>query len=467
VRVDFEAVNEHLEGSDAVYVVVEASQSDAFKQPENLALIEELQLWLEEQPNIGGTTSIVDYVKLIHRGYMGDTDELVIPASRKLVAQLMFFGSNDEMESFVDSRWQMVSVLVRSRAIDSADVTELVDRIEAHLATLPGHLTGRVTGNGVLINKTSDVIALGQAVSLALAFVVIYAVLCLLFTSFRVGFLALVPNMLPVLVYFGTLGLTGVTLNTTTGLVACLVLGIAVDDTIHFLARFNSAAKRLGDVAKGVVEALVTVGRPVTYTSIALCIGFLAIATSTLQNQKEFGYLAAFTLGVAWLTDVIFTPALAVRMRVVTLWDMLTLDLGEDPHRTIPLLEGLTLRQARIAALMTRVQEYVAGSTLWKVDDPGDWMYVVVHGELVAIVPGKNGVERLPLRRGDVVGEIGLFHGARSADVEVTQDCMLMRLTQENLAHLQKRYPRIGAQIYRNLNHVLADRMARSTARAR
>ncbi len=109
----------------------------------------------------------------------------------------------------------------------------------------------------------------------------------------------------------------------------------------------------------------------------------------------------------------------------------------------------------------------MAGSTLWKVDDPGDWMYVVVRGELVAIVPAKNGVERLPLRRGDVVGEIGLFHGARSADVEVTQDCMLMRLTQENLAHLQKRYPRIGAQIYRNLNHVLADRMARSTARAR
>jgi hypothetical protein len=282
-----------------------------------------------------------------------------------------------------------------------------------------------------------------------------------------VGLLALIPNMLPVLVYFGTLGLTGVTLNTTTGLVACLVLGIAVDDTIHFLARFNSAAKRLGDEAKGVVEALVTVGRPVTYTSIALCLGFLGIATSTLQNQKEFGYLAAFTLGVAWLVDVVFTPALAVRMRVVTLWDVLTLDLGENPHQTIPLLAGLSLRQARITALMTRVQSYEAGTLLWKAESPGDSMYVVVHGELTAVVPGKHGVERLPLRRGDVVGEIGLFHGARSADVEVAQDCMLLRFTQENLAYLQKRYPRIGAQIYRNISHVLADRMALSTARAR
>ncbi|MBW2267351.1 MAG: MMPL family transporter [Deltaproteobacteria bacterium] len=467
VRVDFEAVNDNLEGSDAVYVVLEAPYRDAFKEPENLASVEHLQLWLEEQPNIGGTTSVVDYVKLIHRGFMGDTDELVIPESKELVAQLMFFGGNDEMESFVDSRWQTVSILARSRAIDSADVTELVDRIEAYLVRLPDHLKGRVTGNNVLINQTSDQVALGQAVSLALAFIAIYAVLCLLFTSFRVGLLALVPNMLPVLVYFGALGWTGVTLNTTTGLVACLVLGIAVDDTIHFLARFNSAAKRLGSEAKGVVEALLTVGRPVTYTSLALCLGFLAIATSTLQNQKEFGYLAAFTLGVAWLADVLFTPALAARMRVVTLWDLLTLDLGENPLDTIPLLEGLTLRQARITALMTRMQEHAAGEMLWKAADPGDSMYVVVQGELTAIVPGKHGADRVPLRRGDVVGEIGLFHGERSADVEVTQDCMLMRLTQENLARLQKRYPRIGAQVYRNISHVLADRMARSTARVR
>ncbi len=467
VRVDFEAVNANLEGSDAVYVVLEADYSDAFKEPVNLRIIEELQGWLEEQPKVGGTTSVADYVKLIHRGFSGEDAPLEIPDSKELVTQLMFFGANDEMESFVDSRWQTVSILTRSRAIDSADVTSLVAAIEAHLTTLPEHLRGRVTGNSVLINQTSDDIALGQSQSLSLAFVVIYGVLCLLFTSFRVGLLALIPNVLPVLVYFGTLGWTGVTLNTTTGLVACLVLGIAVDDTIHFLARFNSAAKRLGEEARGVVEALVTVGRPVTYTTAALCLGFLAISTSTLQNQREFGLLAAFTLGVAWLSDVIFTPALAARMRVVTLWDIVSLDLGEDPTRTIPLLSGLTQRQARIAALMTSLEDHAAGEKLWNAGDPGDAMYVVVHGKLAALVPAGGGVERVPLGRGDVVGEIGLFHGARSADVEVDEECTLMRLTQSNLSRLQRRYPRIGAKLYRNISQVLADRMVRTTARAR
>lgn len=467
VRVDFEAVNANLEGSDAVYVVLEADYSDAFKEPVNLRVIEELQAWLEAQANVGGTTSVADYVKLIHRGFSGEDAPLLIPESKELVTQLMFFGANDEMESFVDSRWQTVSILTRSRAIDSADVTALVATIEERLATLPEHLSGRVTGNSVLINQTSDEIALGQSQSLSLAFLVIYGVLCLLFTSFRVGLLALIPNMLPVLVYFGTLGWTGVTLNTTTGLVACLVLGIAVDDTIHFLARFNSAAKQYGDEARGVVEALVTVGRPVTYTTAALCLGFLAISTSTLQNQREFGLLAAFTLGVAWLSDVIFTPALAARMRVVTLWDIVSLDLGDAPHQTIPLLGGLSQRQARIAALMTSLEDHETGTKLWNAGDAGDAMYVVVHGRLAALVPSKTGYERVALERGDVVGEIGLFHGARSVDVEVEEECTLMRLTEENLARLQRRYPRIGAKLYRNISAVLAERMVRTTERAR
>ena len=343
VRRHFEAINAHLEGSDALYVVLSADYRDAFKEPVNLRIVEDLQRWLEAQPEIGGTTSLVDYLALINRGFHDDDPAyLAIPESRRLAAQLLLFGANDELESFVDSRYQTVSIVARSKAIDSGDVTALVRRIESRLEEIPAHLEARVTGNSVLINKTSDEIALGQSASLALAFLMIYAILCLLFMSFRVGLLALIPNALPVLVYFGTLGITGVTLNTTTGLVACLVLGIAVDDTIHFLARFNTSAKRLADETKGIREALWMVGRPVTYTSLALCLGFLAMTTSELQNQREFGALAAFTLGFAWLVDVVFTPALAARMRVVTLWEVLSLDLGDDPQRSIPLFQGLS-----------------------------------------------------------------------------------------------------------------------------
>lgn len=468
VRRHFEAINENVEGSDALFVVLSTDYRDAFKEPVNLRTVQDLQRWLVDQDEIGGSTSIVDYVMLINRGFHDDDPaKLVIPDSKALITQLMFFGANDEVENFVDSRWQTVSIVVRSRAIDSSDVTALVSRIEEQLERLPGHIQGRVTGNSVLINKTSDDIAMGQALSLGLAFIIIYAMLCLLFMSFRVGLLALIPNVLPVLVYFGTLGITGVTLNTTTGLVACLVLGIAVDDTIHFLARFNTAAKASADETQGVREALETVGRPVTYTTAALCLGFLAISTSDLQNQREFGALAAFTLLVAWLVDVVFTPALAARMRVVTLWDVLTLDLGEAPHQSIPLFRGLSPHQARIAALMTSIRRFPAGYQLFRTGETGDNMFVVIHGELAVAVPARDGPTQVLLGRGEMLGEIGFFHGRRTANVEVTSDCTLLLITQENLARVQRRYPRIGAQIYRNLNQVLAERMALSQARMR
>jgi predicted RND superfamily exporter protein len=457
VRRDIDAVNEHLEGSNVFYVVISSEIRGAFTSPENLHEISRLQEWLDAQPEIGGTTSLADYVRLINRGFHDDDPaHLAIPESQRLTSQLLLFGSNDELESYVDSRHQTIAVRVRSKVHDSGAMAALVQRIEQH------------TGNSVLVARTIDDIAQGQAVSLSVAFVVIFAVLSLLFTSLRVGIFALVPNALPVLVYFGALGWSGVTLNPTTGLVACLVLGIAVDDTIHFMTRFNQAARRLADETEGVAEALRTVGRPVTYTSAALCLGFLVLTTSELRNQAEFGALAAFTLAFAWLIDVTFTPALCARMRIVTLWDVLSLDLGENPQSSIPLFQGLKKTQARIAALMASIRRFPAGHRLFSAGEEGDDMYVVIDGKLAASVVRDGGRVPFPnMERGAVVGEVALFHGKRTADVEALTDVRLLRLTDWDLERIRRRYPRTGAQLYRNLSRILADRVASTTAKVR
>ena len=467
VRRNFDAVNESLEGATVFYVVLRADYANAFTEPVNLLEVQKLQTWLEAQDEIGGTTSLVDYLMLINRGFHDDDPEFLrIPKSQRLSSQLLLVGANDEIWSFTDSRYQTVNVHVRSKASESGELAALVDRIEEHLEALPARIEATVTGYTVLLTRTIDDIAFGQALSLSMAFLVIYAILSLLFTSPRVGLIALLPNLLPVVVYFGVLGLTGVTLNATTGLVACLVLGIAVDDTIHYLARFNVEAKRWADEAKGVVEALRTVGRPITYTTVALCLGFLVLTTASLRNLVEFGALASFTLFVAWLMDVTFTPALAARMGIVTLWEVLTLDLGEDPHKSIPLFHGLSKTQARIVVLMTSLRSYPKGHRLFHLGEKGNDMFVVIDGRLVASVPGEKGSIRLTEhRRGDVVGEVGVFQGKRSADVVALTELTLVRLTSENLERIKRRHPRIGAQLYQNLSRILADRLTALTTR--
>jgi len=468
VRRDFNDINNHLEGANSLNVVLSTSVVEGFKLPENLRSLDELQDWLESQHDVGGSTSFADYIKAIHKGIQdGDPEFYEIPESKELVSQLLVIGANDELYQHVDSDFQTVNITVRTTAMDSIDVNDLVARVEARLEELPHHIRGRVTGNTVLISRTMDDIAIGQATSLGTAFIIIYLILVLLFTSFRAGLIALIPNALPVLVYFGILGWSGIQLNASTGLVACIILGIAVDDTIHLPAHFNRAAKEFADEDRGVVEAIRRVGKPVTFTTAALCLGFLCLSLGVMQPQVEFGYLAAVTLLVAWLVDLTFTPALAANMKIVTMWDVLTLDLGEDPQRSIPLFNGLSTTQARITALLAQIVEYPDGYQVIKQGTEGHKMYVVIDGELKATVYREDREVLLRTHsRGDVVGEVALFHGTRTADVTATSNVRLLRITEDDFESIQRRHPRIGAQLYANLNKVLADRMAELTTRA-
>jgi len=467
IRQSVEAVNAHLGASGQLQVVLETDYADAFKEPANLAVIEDFQNWIVGQPEVSGSTSIVDYVKLIYRGFNGnDAAYYRIPESKRLVTQLLFFGSNDDVAGFVNSQYQIANIRVRTTALDSANLSTLVHRIEARLAELPARLHGRVTGNLVLLAKTNDEIAYGQAVSVGSAFLSIFGIMALQFMSFRVGFIAMIPNVLPVLFYFGILGWSGITLNVTTGLVASIVLGIAVDDTIHFLGHFNVAAKRTASEKEGVRHALMHVGRPVSYATAALCLGFLALSFSSLRQQAEFGVLASVTLFLGWCCDLTFTPAIASRIRIVSLWDVLTLDLGENPQLAIPLFNGMSKAQARIVALMTQIVQAKAGQRLIQMGDKGDGMYVVIEGRLRSSVESEGRSVLLNSHgRGDVLGEVGLFRGERTANVDCETDVRLLRLDQANLARLRRRYPRTSAHLFRNLSGVLAQRLAAVTAR--
>ena len=467
VRQAFGIVNEKLGGANPLYIVVEGGHPNTFKEPENLHQLRELQDWLEAQPEIGGTTSVADYLMLVNQAFNDNNPDFHrIPGNRALITQLLFLSANEELDRIVDSRYQTTNIIVRSSAIRSEDMSELIARINDRLAALPGQLTATVTGNPVLINETLNDIVVGQARSVGLALVIVYGILSLMFMSLRIGFIALIPNVLPVMVYFGSLGFFGISLNPSTSLIAPMVLGIAIDDTIHYFSRFNREVRRLADDRKATIAALKAVGRPVTYTTIGLCLGFLVLTSSELSMQVQVGIMAAWALAVAWLCDFLLTPALCASVRITTLWDVLTLDLGENPQESIPLLHGLRKSQARIVAIMSRVVEVPAGQRIITDGETGRELYVVIDGKLRTTITGEHGpVELATHTRGEVVGEAGLFFETRTANVDTVEDSRLLRITQENLDRLSRRYPYIATKVFRNLNKVLATRLFTTTHR--
>ncbi|MEN8801157.1 MAG: efflux RND transporter permease subunit [Thiogranum sp.] len=467
VRRAYEEANAQLGGANLFYIVIDTGHRDAVKEPVNLKAIKELQLWLAAQTEIGGSLSIVDYLQLLNRAFHDNKPEYhLIPDTRKEIGQLLFFGASDEVEKLVDSRYQLANVVVRSKAVDSGDLAALVEKVNDRLAHFPQHLSARVTGNPVLINDVLDEIIRGQVRSVFAALLIVYGVLVGLFLSFRIGLIALIPNILPVVVYFGVLGFLGISLNPSNSMIAPMVLGIAIDDTVHYFARFNEFMKQQSSARQATISSLRVVGRPVTYTSIALCLGFLVLTTSDLRMQAEVGAMACFALAFAWLSDFLLTPALCSQLRIATIWDALTLDLGKKPQETIPLFKGLSNFQARIVARMASIRVVSAGERIIAIGQPGLEMYAVIDGKLQASIEGKSGRIDLDAHtRGDIVGEAGLFFAKRTANVDAIEDTRLLRITLQDLETLRRRYPRIAARVFRNLNEILATRLVHATER--
>ncbi len=462
VRVDFEEINSALSGVNGFSIVLEGFVEDTFTEPEVLRAMERLQAWLAVQPEVGSSQSILDYLQLIRQGFgEGVSSADRVPDSAREIKQLLLFGASPAMNAVVDKRFATARILVRSYEENSAAIRSLLDRLQPQLDKMPRRLEVTVTGDSVTLTETVTNIASGQWLTVGVAAVMIYLVLAALFTSWRVAALAMLPNLMPVAVYYGLLGLFDISLNPTTSLIACIVLGVAVDDTIHFLVRFNTASRQLADESKAVAVALRGVLRPVTFTTVALCTGFGLMALSPLQNQVQFGLLASATLAIAWLFDVIFTPALGSGVRLVTLWDVIRLDLGADPEKSIPLFAGLSARQARTFALMTRVQDYSQGQRVITQGQDAEDIYVVIDGRLRAFLDREDGQRELAImERGAVMGEVGYFGQKRTANVETQTAARLLAFNGADLDAMRRRYPRIAATIYRNMNLAQAERLA-------
>jgi hypothetical protein len=304
------------------------------------------------------------------------------------------------------------------------------------------------------VNRTAESIVSGQVQSLAMALVAIFVVLALMFLSMRIGLLAVIPNVLPVVFFFGVLGWFGIYLNLGTSLIAATSLGLAIDSTIHYMARFNRELQGETDQTAAVQRALRSVGAPILYTTSALLLGFLVFGLSSFVPIRDFGLLTGVTLAVSLVANLALLPALLATTKIITLWDLVGVRLGEEPTRTIPMFEGLRPSQARVVVLMGEVRRFAPGEHVIRQGEEGNEMYVLLNGRAKVLI-GKDGAKQAvaDLERGDVCGEMGLVrHNLRGADVVAASAVEVLAVNERFLQRIQRRYPRIARGVL-NLTH--------------
>lgn len=461
LRTQFETLNQAFDGLQGFQIVIQSPTEGAMLEPAALHAIDQLDRWLEAQADISDSESVTDTLKILTASF-GEPDQAsALPTSADAALQYLWLGAGSSVSHLINQDYSQVNLQVRTHLVDTAALSALRNQVDARLQRLPPEWDARVTGDTIVLADTINTIAEGQLPSIAAALLAIYIGLAVMFTSASAGALALIPNVLPILMYFGALGYGGISLSPATSLVACIVIGLAVDNTIHYFTSFNRYAHATGSESQATRLALASVLGPASTTTAILCAGFAMLALDPLPEQARFGLLAAATLACAWLNDLLLTPALASGLRVVTLWDLLRLDLGEAPERELPLMHGLTSRQAKILALMLDSRELRAGEALMHEGETGDEFYMVLEGQLQASV-ARDGETRVlgTVERGALIGEAGFLGQARTASVAALTDCRVLRTDAESLERLRGRYPRIAAIVYRNLHRSLAQRFA-------
>jgi predicted RND superfamily exporter protein len=200
----------------------------------------------------------------------------------------------------------------------SASVRELETRIHGELGDgrVPAGVRAGVTGNTLLVNHSADGIAGNQLSSLALATLAIAALVYLVFRDWKLTLIALTPNVVPVALFYGLLGAGAAPLSIPTSLIGTIVLGITVDDTVHFLVGYRRERAAGRSPAEATRLCLRHVGRAMVIASVMLSMGFNVMNLSEFATLRQFGYLSGATLAVCIVTDLGLLPALLVGTKV-------------------------------------------------------------------------------------------------------------------------------------------------------
>ncbi len=265
---------------------------------------------------VGKVMSIVDIVKETNRAlHENRPDHYTVPSERALIAQelLLFENSgSDDLEEITDSQFRKARITLRVPSLDGVVYPAFLSRLRHGFEEILGdELPFYMTGLTPLMVRALSAMTTSLARSYVFALLIITPLMILMIGRLGVGLLSMVPNLLPVVTTLGVMGLCGIPLDASNIVVGSVIIGLAVDDTIHFMHRFQRDFEQSGDVREAVRRTLATTGSALLFTSLVLTTGFLVMAgLASMRNTMVFGLLASLGIVTAFIADVLVMPAL-------------------------------------------------------------------------------------------------------------------------------------------------------------
>jgi hypothetical protein len=305
-------VEAKLSGVTTMEIVLTTPGRDGLKDPAALAQIKALQTWLESQPEIDRSFSLVEVIEEMNRAFSGeDLAANALPASRKLIEQLLLIYDGKDLYELVNREFQRGRIALNLNVHGANEIGRVIERIEAHLSAQPiAGVDTEMAGFGKLFSDQEDSIVEGQVKSFLSAFLQILLLLALMFWSLRGALICLVPNLAPLFFIFVMMGATGIALDVATVLIAGVILGITVDDTIHLYHGYLHRIRHGVSPVFAIIRSVESSGRAVVAISIVLIAQFSLLALSDFRPTAHFGLLCAVGLFAGQVFELLLMPAL-------------------------------------------------------------------------------------------------------------------------------------------------------------
>ncbi len=325
IRVAYETVDENMAGAMSMVIMVDTHTSDGLYNPRLMQAMDQLQNRIETRysDQVTRTNSLANIVKDTYQ-IMSDDDPAYyrVPDDAQMISQLLYLFNSanpEDRRALVSDDYSRSHISLNIYNAGSyqyqrffEEISQEIDEVFGPLESEFPELEVYLTGSMALLMRMADEVANSQFSSFTFAIAVISVIMIITLGSFQGGIMAMIPNMIPALLGFGLMGLLGIALDTDTLLIAPLIIGIAVDDTIHFMTHYRVELIRTGSISESLVSTIRDVGQAVMFTTMVLGLGFALLSFSDYLGMAKMGFFGSAAIFVALLCDLFLIPAMII-----------------------------------------------------------------------------------------------------------------------------------------------------------
>lgn len=318
---DLKFFEEHFIGIMPLEILVDTKKKGKAAKIATMRKLSKAQELLAEYPEFASSLSLADGLKFVTQAYYRGAESKYRLPSNYEQSFIFRYLKNGESESgegslidnFIDSTQQTARISLRVKDIGSQKLPVLIDSVQSKMYSIfdSSRYNIAFTGTSITFLAGSEYLIKSLVQSLILAFLLIAVIMVILFKSVRMLFVCLIPNTIPLIITAGIMGYFNIALKPSTVLVFSVAYGIAVDTSIHFLAKFQQELSRHNwDTTRTIEVALKETGRSMIYNSLILFFGFIIFAGSSFGGTVALGILTSITLITAMFTNTMLLPSL-------------------------------------------------------------------------------------------------------------------------------------------------------------